>query len=115
MSLPGHIMANYLIVVITTITLFPGISSHALAQVDGGRMLNETIYGAVSGLFSEAERQLISDYFQDTNRLEDEDNRDKKHKKRRVFGRNPVDRRRGAPHPAPIAYSFAPATGGGPG
>lgn len=80
-SLPGHIMANYLIVVITTLTLFPGISSHALAQVDGGRMLNETIYGAVSGLFSEAERQLISDYFQDTNRLEDEDNRDKKHKK----------------------------------
>lgn len=74
-------MANYLIVVITTLTLFPGISSHALAQVDGGRMLNETIYGAVSGLFSEAERQLISDYFQDTNRLEDEDNRDKKHKK----------------------------------
>lgn len=79
--LPGHIMANYIIVVITTLTLSLGVCGNALAQMDGDRMLHETIYSAVDGLFSETERQLISDYFQDDNRLEDEDDRGKKHKK----------------------------------
>ena len=79
--LPGRIMANHLIVVITTLSLSFGACGQALAEMDGNRMLNETIYGAVDGLFSETERQLITDYFRDEYRLEDEDDRDKKHKK----------------------------------
>jgi hypothetical protein len=79
--LPAHIMTNHLIVVITTLSLSFGACGNVLAEMDGNRMLNETVYGAVDGLFSETERQLISDYFRDEYRLEDEDDRGKKHKK----------------------------------
>jgi hypothetical protein len=74
-------MANHIIVVITTLGLSLGAFGHAMAETNGNRMLHETIAGAVDGLFSETERQLISDYFRDENRLEDEADRGKKHKK----------------------------------
>jgi hypothetical protein len=60
-------------------------SCASLAEMDGERMLDATIYGAVDGLFTETERQLITDYFHNDYRYHDD--KDGKHHKKNKNGK----------------------------
>lgn len=73
------------IVVVTISVLYSNIS---LAESNGDRMLEATIYGAVDGLFTESQRQLITEYFHNDYRPNDDDNNDKRHKKHKKGKKN---------------------------
>ena len=65
-----------------------------IAEMDGGRIIDSAIYGAVDGAFTETERQLISEYFNkhrsstDTDQNNDGKNK-KKHKGKKQKGMPP--------------------------
>ena len=65
--------------VVLSVALF--YSNISLAEKNGDRMLEATIYGAVDGLFTESERQLITEYFHNEYQQNDDDDNNQRHKK----------------------------------
>ena len=68
-------------IVVLSIALF--YSNISLAESNGNRMLEATIYGAVDGLFTESERQLITEYFHKEHRQDDDADNNQRHKKQK--------------------------------
>jgi len=76
-----NIQSAFSIAVLVTVSIIPwGIAN---AEMDGGRILDSAIYGAVDGAFTETERQLITEYF-NKHRYSDDDDQSSggKHKKK---------------------------------
>lgn len=68
-------------IVVLSIAFF--YSNISLAEKNSDRILEATIYGAVDGLFTESERQLITEYFHEEYQQNDDDDNGRRDKKNR--------------------------------